>query len=82
MPAVFGYQSGGEVTAPISSFVLQFHDGREWREIPATNTEGNMAVQWHCRFDPVTAKRFRLLVREAKDNVSRIWEVELYEPAP
>ncbi len=41
-----------------------------------------MAVQWHCRFDPVTAKRFRLLVREAKDNVSRIWEVELYEPAP
>ncbi|MDD4267728.1 MAG: hypothetical protein PHN77_05855 [Thermoguttaceae bacterium] len=30
-----------------------------------------------CRFDPVTARRFRLLVREAKDNVSRIWEAEL-----
>ena len=75
-----GYQTGGEITAPISSFVLQFDDGGQWRDVQGTDTTGNTATDWHCRFDPITSQKFRLLIREAQDGTSRIWEVELYQP--
>jgi hypothetical protein len=75
-----GYQTGGEVTAPISSFVLQFEDAGQWRDVRGTDTTGNTATDWHCRFDPVTSQKFRLLIREAQGGISRIWEVELYQP--
>jgi hypothetical protein len=75
-----GYQTGGDLTAPIASFVLQFDDNGQWRDIQATDTTGNTAIDWHCRFDSVTSRKFRLLIRQAQDNISRIWEVELYEP--
>ncbi len=74
-----GYQTGGQVTAPISSFVLQFDDGREWHDVLGTDTTGNTAIDWHCRFAPITSRKFRLLIREAQDGISRIWEVELYQ---
>ncbi len=73
-------QSGGDVTAPISSFVLQFDDGGQWHDVLGTDTTGNTAIDWHCRFEPITSRRFRLLIRETQINVSRIWEVELYQP--
>ena len=75
-----GYQTGGEVTAPISSFVLQFDDHGQWRDVQGTDTSGNTATDWHCRFEPITSQKFRLLIREAQDGISRIWEVELYQP--
>jgi hypothetical protein len=75
-----GYQTGGQVTAPISSFVLQFDDGGEWHDVQGTDTTGNTAIDWHCRFAPITSRKFRLLIREAQDSISRIWEVELYQP--
>lgn len=75
-----GYQTGGEITAPISSFVLQFDDGGQWRDVQGTDTTGNTATDWHCRFDPITSQKFRLLIREAQDGTSRIWEIELYQP--
>jgi FAD-dependent oxidoreductase family protein/FAD dependent oxidoreductase len=75
-----GFQQGGEVTAPISSFVLQFDDAGRWHDVQGTNTTGNTAIDWHCRFAPITSRKFRLLIRETQIDVSRIWEVELYQP--
>ena len=75
-----GYQQGGQIVAPISSFVLQFDDGGEWRDVQGTDTTDNTAIDWHCRFDTITSRKFRLLIREVQDGISRIWEVELYGP--
>lgn len=75
-----GYQTGGEVTAPISSFVLQFDDGGIWRDVQGTDITGNTAVDWHSRFEPITSRKFRLLIREVQGGISRVWEVELYQP--
>ena len=77
---ISGYAHGGTVGDPISAFVLQWFDGNGWQSIPETATLGNTKVDWQCQFKPVTAQRVRLLVKESKGNVSRIWEVELYEP--
>ncbi len=78
---ISGYCQQGRVTAPISDFVLEYHDGSGWRRIAETATEGNTEVDWLGRFAPITAARVRLLVEETSDQISRIWEIELYEPA-
>ena len=71
---------GGQVVEPIESFVLQSFEGDDWKDVPGTDTAGNREVVWQAKFDPITASRLRLLVRMTKIDVSRIWEVELYEP--
>ena len=76
-----GYNTGGEVEAPIESFVVQYFEDDVWRDIPGTDTSDNEAIDWQQRFDPVTAQRMRLLVRKTNIQVSRIWEIELYAPA-
>ncbi len=75
-----GYFRGSGVTDPILSFVFQHFDGEAWQDIAATDTDGNTEVDWHCRFDPVTTGRVRLLVRATQIDFSRIWEIELYGP--
>jgi hypothetical protein len=75
-----GYFHGGTVTAPIASFVFQVPDGDAWQDVPATDVSDNVDVDWHRRFDPVTCRRIRLLVRATQIDVSRIWEIELYGP--
>ncbi len=75
-----GYCHGGQVTDAIASFAFQVPDGDGWQDIPATETRENVDVDWHCRFDPVTTSRIRLLVRTTQIDISRIWEIELYEP--
>jgi hypothetical protein len=77
---VSGYAQNGLVTDPIESFVLQHFDGEEWQDIPGTRTRDNREVAWSRRFEPVTAARLRLLVEQTTLDISRIWEVELYEP--
>ncbi len=76
---ISGYFSGGKVGDPIADFVLQYHDGETWQDVPGTSTQGNTAVDWQRTFKPVTAKRVRLYVTATQIDVSRIWEVELYE---
>ena len=78
---VTGYLVDQDIGDAIAKFVLQQHDGQEWREIPGTRVAGNTASNWHARFAPVTASRVRLVVEESPKNTNRIWEVELYAPA-
>ena len=70
----------GAITAPITDFVLQWHDGAEWREITGASAEGNRDPYWSCKFQPVTAAKIRLLVTKTRTDISRIWEVEFYGP--
>lgn len=70
----------GAVTAPITDFVLQWHDGEEWKNIPGSTAKGNLDTCWSCSFQPVTAAKIRLLVTKTRTDTSRIWEVELYGP--
>ncbi len=75
-------QSGGNEgpRTPITRFVLQYHDGTGYRDIPETRTENNGAVDWHARFPTVTSDRLRLVVTQTPDQLTRIWEFEVYGP--
>ena len=67
-----------EPTTPIMDFVLQYHDGTDWKEIPGTAVTDNFEFDWNAKFAPVTARRFRLLVTASPGEIIRIWELELY----
>lgn len=75
-------QSGGNEgpRTPITRFVLQYHDGTDYRDIPETRTENNDAVDWHARFPTVTSDRLRLVVTQTPGELTRIWEFEVYGP--
>jgi len=76
---VSGYtQSDGSVIEPIKSFTLQIPEGDGWRDVPGARVTGNTAIDWHARFDAVTANRVRLMVDQTHVDVSRVWEVEIY----
>ena len=77
---VSGYSTGGRVSAPIESFVLQYFDGQEWQDVTETATSGNTEIDWIREFRPVTSRRIRLTVHQTQIDVSRVWEVELYGP--
>jgi hypothetical protein len=76
---VSGFVSDGVPNSPLTDFVLQYHDGHDWREIPGTHVHGNTMVDWQCRFEAVRVRRVRLMVEKTPGDVSRIWEIELYE---
>jgi len=65
---------------PLGSFVIKYHDGRAWREIPATRAVENMAADWHARFPPVETRRLRLEVFASPGNLIRIWEWQVFGP--
>jgi hypothetical protein len=64
-------------------FVLQYHDGTDWKDVPGTDTAGNAEFDWNAKFSPVTTARHRLLVTAARGDLIRIWEFEVYRvPEP
>ncbi len=77
---VSGYREpGGRLSAPIQDFRMQYRDGAAWKDIPGAGATGNERFDWSARFSPVTATAVRLLVTASHGNVSRIWELELYD---
>ena len=68
-----------EPHTPITDFVLQQHDGTEWRDIPGTEVVSNAEFDINAIFKPVTARRFRLFVFRTPGGLLRIWELELYK---
>jgi len=77
-----GYKQGGTLVWPLYEFVLQYHDGSDWKDIPETKAKGNTKLQWSARFAPVTTKRLRLYVTAANQDTTRIYELEVYNAAP
>ena len=80
---VSGRVGPGGPFSPNIDFVLQYHDGQEFRDVPGTAVTGNEQIDWHARFEPITTTRVRLLVTRGLKDLARIWELELYHvPAP
>ena len=74
-----GYWSDGKVSDPLDSFVIQYHDGDRWCAVVQTETAENRDIDWQRAFEPVTADRMRVYVRQTPGKICRIWEIELYE---
>ncbi len=76
---ISGYNyNGAQVNSALHGFVLQYHDGQQFRDVPGTSVKDNGAVDWNARFEPVTTVRLRLLVTATDLDIARIWEVALY----
>jgi hypothetical protein len=74
-------QSGGPWPhTPIIDFVIQYHDGDDYRDIPQTIINGNESPDWHTRFEPITTTKLRLTVTKTPGDLTRIWEWEVYHP--
>ncbi len=63
---------------PLGDFVLQYHDGTKWIDIPDTQTINNKDCDYDCRFPATTSNRFRLHVGYSMGTKARVWEIELY----
>jgi alpha-L-fucosidase len=61
----------------VRRFELQYRDGETWKTFHEGAEMGDLSL----RFEPVTARHFRLNILAATD-VPTIWEVHLYPPAP
>jgi hypothetical protein len=79
---VSGYRQGGGWVAPVSDFALQYYDGNRWIMIPGANAHANERMDWYARFAPITTAKVRLVITVARENMARIWEVELFELKP
>ncbi len=76
---ISGFHTGGVVVAPIKSFALQWHDGNQWQDSDV-NVETNTTPVWAATFSPIRTQRARLIVNKTQDDISRIWEIEFYQP--
>jgi len=76
---VTGWSSSGGLRDPLIDFVVQYHDGSDFKDISATRTTGNTSFDWHVKFPAVTTDRVRLLVTKTPGDLARIWEFELYD---
>jgi len=76
---ISGFHSNGKVIAPIEDFSIQWHDGNDWRDSSATVT-GNTDIAWATTIEPVRTTHARLVVTKTQDSISRIWEIEFYQP--
>jgi FAD-dependent oxidoreductase family protein len=78
MRIVTGQKGDPEPRTPITDFVLQYHDGTEWRDIPGTEVVSNEEFDINAIFKPVTSRRICLYVFNSPGGLLRIWELELY----
>ena len=67
-----------EPKTPIIDFVLQSHDGSDWKDVSGTEVTLNEEFDWHAKFPAVTTRRLRLFVTATPGDLTRIWELELY----
>jgi len=76
---ISGYSQDGTITAPLADFEILWLDGETWRPV-LLPTKTNTHPAWSRTFAQIRTQRIRLVVTKTKDDVSRIWEVELYGP--
>lgn len=76
---ISGWNNGTRVEAPISRFKLQHHTGGTWQDA-LPEVLGNSQPAWAATFPSVKTNRLRLVISATPENVSRVWEVEFYQP--
>ena len=74
-----GWNNGVRILFPISDFKIQHHDGETLQDF-LTAVEGNGNPAWSATFAPVKTKYLRLVITRTPHNISRMWEVEFYQP--
>ncbi len=77
---ISGFNTGGQVIAPLADFALQWHDGTEWKEIPSASMKNNLDPYWSGIFAPVKTAKLRLCITKTHVGTARVWEVEFYGP--
>jgi len=78
---ITGRYNGARVLDPISDFKIQYSDddGKTWKDaLPAVKKNENPA--WSATFAPVKTQLLRVVITAAPHNLSRIWEIEFYQP--
>ena len=64
---------------PVSGFKIQHYDGETWKDVlPAV--EKNKDPVWSATFAPVKTKHLRFVITATPHNLSRLWEIEFYQP--
>ncbi len=76
---ISGRYNGARVLDPISDFKIQYRDGKTWKDaLPAVTNNENPV--WASTFAPVKTKHLRFVITRAPHNISRLWEIEFYQP--
>ncbi|HQL72956.1 MAG: F5/8 type C domain protein [Planctomycetes bacterium ADurb.Bin126] len=79
---VSGIAGGNKLSQPLDDLVLQTPKGEQWQDIPGAQATANKTPDLRVEFAPVTTARLRLLVTRSHGNITRLFEVELYEKLP
>ncbi|MHC4352155.1 MAG: FAD-dependent oxidoreductase [Planctomycetota bacterium] len=79
---ISGWFSKGQAADPISQFNLQRYGSAGWENIEGLRITRRGRVELVSTFGAVKSDRVRLVVTGTPGNISRIWEVEFYNPAP
>ena len=79
------WRTAGEPTATslatgegILDFIVQTWDGTQWVTVLGGNVTGNDKAMRVFTFSPITTSKMRVVVNNARNNWSRIVEVEAY----
>jgi len=76
-----GYcQSDHSLTGTVQDFHLEYYDGSTWQPVAGSLKTGNSEVDYAVFFSPIKTTAVRLVITRTPNNISRIWEVELYGP--
>ncbi len=76
---ISGRFNGARVLNPVSDFKIQYLDGESWKDVlPAVQENENPA--WSATFEPVVTKHLRFVITGTPHQISRVWEIEFYQP--
>jgi hypothetical protein len=77
---ISGYSRMGQAADPITQFKLQRYTDGGWKDIEDTRVTRRGRAELVSAFKPVHSDRIRLVVTGTPGNISRVWEVEFYNP--
>ncbi len=77
---ISGWFNGRTAGDSIARLKLQSPGPAGWQDVPALKITANSPTQTLCTFPAVRSDRLRLVVTATPGNISRIWEVEFYNP--
>jgi hypothetical protein len=78
---ISGYFRMGRAADPITRFKLQRYADGGWKDIEGSRITRRNRVELISAFEPARSDRIRLVITKTPGNISRIWEVEFYNPA-
>ncbi|MHC4432214.1 MAG: FAD-dependent oxidoreductase [Planctomycetota bacterium] len=77
---ISGWFRQGQAADPITRFKLQRRGSAGWEDIEGSRITRRGSAELAATFPAVRADCIRLVVTATPGNISRIWEVELYNP--